>query len=396
MAQDPSAGAAVPASVVAGAAEAAGAAGAADDAQASPEALGAVADWYHAQFTGLILFLIGRRSVAQADRFVYELFSHQREQKFLAGLKKLELDHLPHAVAAARYHFLSNWIGGVAVECMVENDRKAWIRYAPPRWVWAGTALCAVPSSVTHAMLAGWHARNGLSLGNPRLGFVCTKMTTSGDAGLEGYYFEADHDLAPAQRLRFAPDEDGPDFDPVGHPLPTATWPPLRLQKARRNYAMEYLRSAYVVGLRLWGREEALQTLGLSARLIGMQFFHETARRLQVATDGSAVAFAEFIRRFAAAQGDRVTSLGTAGGKAGGPADVVTSGAEADAAIRLRADGWHFAEGIEAEADSLSAAWTEGWVGALQAHNRRLGLEMEDGPASAGWTLSIRGAPGRR
>ena len=339
----------------------------------SPAALGAVADWYHAQFTGLILFLIGRRGVAQADRFVYELFSHQREQKFLAGLKKLELDRLPHAVAAARYHFLSNWIGGVAVECMVESDRKAWIRYAPPRWVWAGTALCAVPSSITHAMLAGWHARNGVSLGNPRLGFVCTKMTTDGDAGLEGYYFEYDHDLDPAERLRFAPDEDGPDFDPVGNPLPTATWPPLRLQKARRNYAMEYLRSAYLVGLRLWGREEALHVLGLSARLIGMQFFHETARALAVAPDGSAQALAAFIEGFAQAQGDRVS---------------VQAGA--DGVIRLQASDWHFAEGIEAEATALGAAWVEGLVGAGLAHNRRLGLRVDSGPGAAGWALSIQ------
>ena len=29
------------------------------------------------------------------------------------------------------------------VQYVYENDRKAWIRYPPPRWVWRGTAICA-------------------------------------------------------------------------------------------------------------------------------------------------------------------------------------------------------------------------------------------------------------
>ena len=64
--------------------------------------------------------------------------------------------------------------------------------------------------------MRGWHAQAGLSLGNPRLGFVCTAQTAAGDAALEGYYFEADHALAPEDRLRFVSDERGPAFDPAG------------------------------------------------------------------------------------------------------------------------------------------------------------------------------------
>ena len=63
---------------------------------------------------------------------------------------------------------------------MYESDRKAWIRYPPPRWIWRGTAICGVPGEVSRAMLRGWHANNGVSLGNPNLGFVCTKQTTDG------------------------------------------------------------------------------------------------------------------------------------------------------------------------------------------------------------------------
>ena len=58
------------------------------------------------------------------------------------------------------------------------------MRYVPPRWIYEGTAICGVPSEVSRAMLRAWHAHNGVSLGSPRLGFVCTKQTTDGQPGL--------------------------------------------------------------------------------------------------------------------------------------------------------------------------------------------------------------------
>src|SRR3978361_1519568 len=69
-----------------------------------------VADLYHAYFTGLILTVVTRRSTADAAEFVFRVFRRQQQERFLPGLKKLGLDHLPPAVAAARYHYLSNWI----------------------------------------------------------------------------------------------------------------------------------------------------------------------------------------------------------------------------------------------------------------------------------------------
>ena len=125
----------------------------------------AVSTLYNAFFTGLVLSASMRTGAARAAELVYRIFDRQRERRFLPGLAKLGIDKLPHAVAAAQYHYLSNNIGGVAVQYMPESDRKAWIRYVPPRWAWAGTALCGVPPEVSTAMLRGWHARNGLALG---------------------------------------------------------------------------------------------------------------------------------------------------------------------------------------------------------------------------------------
>jgi hypothetical protein len=61
---------------------------------------------------------------------VFRTFRRQHLEKFLPGLKKLGLDKLPHAVAAAQYHYLSNVLGGVKVEYMYESDRKACARHA--------------------------------------------------------------------------------------------------------------------------------------------------------------------------------------------------------------------------------------------------------------------------
>src|SRR6195952_2489884 len=71
-----------------------------------------VAALYHAYFTGLILTVVPRRGTADASEFVFRVFRRQQEERFLPGLQKLGLGHLPPAVAAAPDHYLFNWIGG--------------------------------------------------------------------------------------------------------------------------------------------------------------------------------------------------------------------------------------------------------------------------------------------
>ena len=263
-----------------------------------------VADLYHAYFTGLILTVVTRRGSADAAEFVFRVFRRQQQERFLPGLEKLGLSGLPPAVAAAQYHYLSNWIGGVSVEYMYESDRKAWIRYPPPRWIWRGTAICGVPGEVSRAMLRGWHANNGVSLGNPNLGFVCTKQTVDGQDGLEGYYYEYDHALDVDQRLVFARHLEAPMFDANTAPaLPVSSWPKPRLEKAYRNYAMEYVRTAAPVAVQLFGPEDASYLLHLTGKLIGMQYFDEIARGFK-AGRGSAKEFGAFMFDLFEAQDD--------------------------------------------------------------------------------------------
>lgn len=322
----------------------------------------AVGELYHAYVTGLILTIVTRRSVADAAEFVFRIFRRQQLEKFLPGLEKLGFRGLPDAVACAQYHYLSNDLGGVRVEYMPESDKKAWVRYVPPRWLYPGATICAVPSEVTRAILRGWHANNGVLLGNDRLGFVCTKMTTDGEPGLEGYYYEHDRALAPEERLRFAPDEDGPDFDPARAPrLDTATWPTERLGKAMRNYAMTYVRTMLIELAELFGADEARRLGGVTGRLIGMQSYARTAELLSV-KPGGIDAFAEYLTQIGRAQGD--DTMWTREGD-----DVV-----------VRQTSWRLIGDPRDVSPAVFDAWNELWAGALPIHDRRARLRVEQRP----------------
>jgi hypothetical protein len=320
----------------------------------------AVETLYHAYFTGLILTTVSRRSGADAAELVFRIFRTQHLEKFLPGLAKLGLTTLPHAVACAQYHYLSNHLGGVRVEYMYESDRKAWVRYVPPRWIYAGTAICGVPSEVSRAMLRGWHGHNGVSLGNPRLGFVCTKQTMDGQPGLEGYYLESDRELAPEERLRFAPGEEGPDFDPSKAPRTEgADWPVDRLRKISRNFAMDFVRTALPVLSETFGPLEARHLGAVTGSLIGMQYYAEVADILGI-RGTSAEAFAEMLRRIGRAQDD----------------DVEVTRAGADMVVRQKT--WRLMQGIAAPSPAAFDAWNALWEGALSVHNRRLVLDVRE------------------
>src|SRR5207245_11301515 len=85
----------------------------------------AVADLYHAYFTGLILTVVTRRGTADAAEFVFRVFRRQQQERFLPGLEKLGLSDLPPAGAAAQYHYLALSRRGGQLEDMRERRRTA-------------------------------------------------------------------------------------------------------------------------------------------------------------------------------------------------------------------------------------------------------------------------------
>ena len=323
--------------------------------------LEAVGKLYHAYFTGLILTLVARRPEGDAARWMEALFRHQHHLKFLSSFEKLGLAGLPHAQAAAAYHYLSNRIGGVDVEYVAESDVKAWVRFVPPRWVYAGPAICGVPSDVSRAMLRGWYARNGVSLGNPRLGFVCTAQTVDGQHGLAGYFKEFDRELAPDERLQFRPGEMPPAFDPHAAPqLDTSVWPAERLAKARRNYAIEYIRSGLPRLAELFGPVDAAYLGRITGRLIGAQLYQELAQLTGAdQRPRDAAGFAALMVALAQGEGDEAVI-------------------EGDGAVaRVRRTGWRLARGWGEQPPELFEAWNGLFEGALSVHERHLRLTVE-------------------
>ncbi len=318
----------------------------------------AVENLYHRYLTGIILRTVMTRGAADATELVFRLFRRQQQATLLAGLKKLGLEGLPDAVACAQYHYLSNYLGNVGVQYGYESDRKAWVRYPPPRWIWDGTAICGIPMTVSQAMMRGWHAHNGVTMGNPRLGFVCTMQTTDGQPGLEGYFYEYDHDLAPEERLRFAPEEASPEFDLGAMPtLDDTDWPEDRLQKALRNYAMQYIRNLLPEMVTLFGPESATDLGRTTGRLIGMQYYAETAALLDI-QDRDPAGFGAYMVALGHGHGDDIRAhvLGD---------DVV---------IRQRT--WRLMRDTDPVSPSVFDALNGLWEGALSVHDRFLSSEV--------------------
>lgn len=345
----------------------------------------ALAMLYNALLTATVVSLVSRRGTDTARELVFGLFRRQHLDKFVPGLQKLGLADKPHAVACALYHYHSNALGGVKTEYVRESDRKAWVRYPPPRWMWRGTAIAAIPHDVSAAMLHAWHGHNGASLGNPRLGFVCTGMTVDGMPGLEGYYYEHDHPLAAEARVRFAYGEEVmPPFDPAGAPiLDLATWPAERLARTFRSYAMAYISTLLPVMQELLGVDDARLELGRVARLIGLQYHEEAAQvmgqgsNLSAGTRSSASLFGHWLTAMLAAEGESVGMQETARG------------------VEVSMDGWRLLQGT-GTADPLAAfdAWNELWAGACAAHDRFLRLQVSRSHDAKGVSANWEIVPG--
>jgi hypothetical protein len=342
----------------------------------------AAAELYHTYFTGLILTVASRRGAVDAAEWVFRVFRHQHHEKFLSSFDKLGLTGMPHAVACAAYHYLSNAVGGVDVEFMRESDTKAWVRFVPPRWIYPGASICGVPTEVSRAMLRGWYAHNGVSLGNSRLGFVCTAQTVDGQHGLAGYFLEHARDLAPEERLQFHPGELPPPFEPSQAPrLPEAQWPAERIAKANRNYAMEYVRSGLPRLVELFGPADATHLGRVTGQLVGAQCYRATADALGVKSD-TAGAFADWLTRLAAAEGD------TAESEPRGPA------------VHVIRRSWRLMRGIPSVSPAVFEAWNGLFEGALAVHNRFLVLEvlqrLDYGDDAFEWRIRARGSHAQR
>ena len=336
-------------------------------------AIQAQAHLHHAYLLGLQLMVSTNQSQADVADWMFRLFRRQHLDKFLASFEKLGLSGLPDAVACAKYHVLSNNVGGVGVEYMYESDQKAWVRFRYPRWMYHGPTICGVPIGVSRGFLNGWYAHNGVSLNNPRLGYVCVSEDMTGEFGLCGYFKEFDYDLRDEERLQFAKGELPPPFDPEAQPsVPADQWDELRLAKANRNYALDYIRNGIAELAHVIGSARTRELASRAARLIGLQYFAETAEMVG-AQDGGVDDAAGYLATMMRGMGD----------------DVDWSGS--DDGVVLEQRSLRVIRGlVEAEAELVFDCWTQLWQGTASAQRQLKRLEVRRQGEAAQWSLSRR------
>ncbi len=328
---------------------------------------------HHQYFLGLQLMVAVEEGREVVGDWMFRLFRRQHEEKFLSSFHKLGLGYLPDAVACAQYHALSTGVGGVRVEYMEETEKKAWVRFRYPRWMYDGPAICGIPVEASRGFLNGWYAQNGVSLQNPRLGFVCVSEDMTGQFGLCGYFQEFDHALAPEGRLRFAPGERPPAFDPAKQPAPPVDqWTAERLAKANRNYAMEYCRNGIAELIGVIGHDHTLEIGKRAARLTGLQNYKRMAESIDC-VDGAVAEAAHFLSIALSGMGDK-TSL-----------ELSPNGQTATVQQR----GLRIVRNMTGdERDALLACWVELWRGAVSSHQAFIEVVVEELDQELIWSLS--------
>jgi hypothetical protein len=204
------------------------------------------------------------------------LMTAEQSARFREALTKLGIQDDPPAVAAAKYHYFSNSIGGLTMHYVEESPKKAWIRYMPPWGSFPGITALAVPSSVRRTILSTWHPRNGELLNCPRLRWVATKFVSEGHPYDEGYFEEVDHDLPLTERMSVETVSQTPEFDPAKAPrLDSQEWPEARLLKGHHNYVADYALHAIEAVIRQFGEQAATNIVRTAMRFLAVQYIDQ-------------------------------------------------------------------------------------------------------------------------
>lgn len=221
------------------------------------------------------------------------LMTAEQAGRFREALAKLGIENDPPAIAAAKYHFFSNTIGGLTMHYVEESSKKAWIRYLPPWGSFPGISALAMPTSLRRTILSTWHPRNGELLGCPRLRWVATKFVSEGHPYDEGYFEEVDRDLMPSERMRVEAVHCSPEFDPATAPkLDAVAWTEARRLKGHHNYAADYALHAIEAVVRLFGEPAASDFVRTAMRFLAVQYIGQFTRQTGC-TDGTAYAAAK-------------------------------------------------------------------------------------------------------
>jgi len=136
------------------------------------------------------------------------------------------------------------------------------------------------------------------------------------------------------------------------------------------NYAMEYIRNGLCELAQVIGVEESRALGGLAARLIGLQYYAETARMLAVSGETLTDA-AHYLQRMFAGMGDAVV--------------VDADGQQ----VRLQHSGLRVLRDLPAqEASLVMDCWSQLWVGTMSAQRQLKALAWDFSGDQVNWQIS--------
>lgn len=236
--------------------------------------VGACSTFHWGVYNSLVGLLTRDQGQSVAIQLIKSTMRAEQGARYVEGLQKLGIDLAePPAVKAAKYHYLSNTLGGLSLEYFRESNRKAWIRYRAPVGSSPGSGLAFIPRDVRKAVFMTWHPNNGKLMGCPNLQWVLTKLSCDGHPYDEGFFIERDQEVAPEDRGIMA-DEDPPvsKFPEEQFPLVDAEqWPLIRRLKAQRNFGHDYYFASLKRISTLVGEVPAEAFVTLAARLTAIQ-----------------------------------------------------------------------------------------------------------------------------
>ena len=225
----------------------------------------------------LSLAIIQRHGHEPAEDIQFRVLRSHQEHFFLAGLKKLGLDReSSDAVRCAKFHVLSNYLGGLRVRYAEESPDKAWVVYDTPYWIdspWTpSVAVAAIRPNMLIRTMEAWHGNNGALLGNEGLAYVMTTLVPRGDACDAGYFLDTHRKLDPSERLQLRFEEGiPPDLKLETPKLDLAAWPLDRQAKAWRNFSVAYVGGRLFWMLRVLGEDETASLFEYALRLTILQ-----------------------------------------------------------------------------------------------------------------------------
>lgn len=225
----------------------------------------------------LTLTVIQSHGHEVAEEIQFRVLRSHQQHMFLNGLQKLGLDQeSSDAIRCAKFHVLSNHLGGLRVRYAEESNDKAWVVYDTPYWVdspWTPSMSPAVmrPQMLLRTMEA-WHANNWSFLKNDGLQYVQAELVTSGGVCDAGYFLDTHRKLRDDERLLVRLDEGLPTGLKLEPIKPSETeWPLERQAKAWRNFSVAYVGGRLFWMIEVLGRDEATRLFEHAYRIALLQ-----------------------------------------------------------------------------------------------------------------------------